>query len=404
MNKTKFFCLVVLFALLATNSCKYSKKPEYLINIEYKGKLTAGQIQYYASYTGLSYDMQMLINKDIEMFRVEYNTIFQGRHIIASGIMIVPKNYLSTVPMLIYNHGTIKKNNTPSLSSSKSVTLDVILVSITSSIFGNVGIVPDFIGYGASATIEHPYIHGESLGQTIFDMVNAVIEYFEINQNTTISYKVVSVGYSEGGYATIAFQKTVQQAQTDIRVIKNYAGAGPYDNIAFIKELMLKNENLDLQHLSSYLWVLSMYKQYMGYSKAYGDIFSASDNNIFAAGNYDFGYSKTYPDINKNPQLLFNSQFIKAVNSESDTEFLQILYKNSLVDFVPKDSLILFHSQADTYVYVVNTDNAYASMQSHNAPVRKEIVPLAAREDHIVAAFTFLQNTVTNMLLTEVFR
>jgi hypothetical protein len=77
--------------------------------------------------------------------------------------------------------------------------------------------------------------------------------------------------------------------------------------------------------------------------------------------------------------------------------------QNSLVDFVPSDSLVLFHSEADSWVYSINTTNAYHKMKSRGAPVRIVIVPEAFGWNHEAALEIFLQSTFTNMIYTNVF-
>jgi dipeptidyl aminopeptidase/acylaminoacyl peptidase len=86
--------------------------------------------------------------------------------------------------------------------------------------------------------------------------------------------------------------------------------------------------------------------------------------------------------------------------NDKDTEFSDILKENTLINFMPSDSLILFHSEADSWVYVSNTENTYAIMKSKGAPVRCEIIPAEENKDHGDAAITFFWSTVMNIFAT----
>jgi hypothetical protein len=150
------------------------------------------------------------------------------------------------------------------------------------------------------------------------------------------------------------------------------------------------------------LWVLSTYINYSDYEKAYDRIFSEEDNGILRNNNYVLGYLAQYP-MNLNPQNLFRPEFIDTILNDKDAKFNEIIKDNTLTDFVPLDSLILFHSEADSWVYVSNTNNAYDKMKNKGAPVRREIIPVEENKDHGEAVIEFLQSTLFNAFATRVF-
>jgi predicted esterase len=404
---TKIFSgniLMAVAALLMLASCgKDREEPvfDFLVEAQSLGTVTAAQLKTIlpADYAAL----RPFVSRGINVYRVTYNTSCNNSALKASGLFIIPENGTAQTPALIYNHGTIG-NRTDALSRNSvlSPTAETTVAYLSASVFGCAALVPDYIGYGVSEATVHPYIHAESLGQSSLDFFRTYVEYAEQIQHLQVSRKVVIVGYSEGGYASVALHKKIQESAHDIQVVKTYAGAGPYDLNASMKETVAKNEDLGAVHLSSYLWVLSTLKTYMDYSKPFDRIFSEQDNAIFQNSHYDFAYLKTYPDINHNSQHLFTPGFISGV-AGADTELSNIMEQNSLVNFVPSDSLILFHSEADAWVYPINTTNAYNRMKSQGAPVRSEIVPMASGLGHEAASAVFLQSTFTNILLTNVF-
>lgn len=62
---------------------------------------------------------------------------------------------------------------------------------------GFVTVIPDFIGYGISKDIVHPYYDMQSAGLSVADMLKAVKYYLKTN-NRAIKDKLFLLGYSVG--------------------------------------------------------------------------------------------------------------------------------------------------------------------------------------------------------------
>jgi pimeloyl-ACP methyl ester carboxylesterase len=315
------------------------------------------------------------VQAGINIYRVEYNTVLNGEGINVSGLFVIPDGLSAQTPIVVYNHWTMQKDEAPSFCNDSQYYTDIGLCYSLASIFRCVILIPDYIGHGISSDTLHPYVHAETLGQASLDIIRAYADYTDITDDAPpANNNVVILGYSEGGYSSVALHKKIQETAKDLSVVKTYAGAGPYDIENFVKEVMMQNMDLSANSISSYLWVLATYVEYSGYTREYAKMFSTADNEILKSNNYSLGYLAKYP-INQNPQNLFHKDFIDDVLNDRDEEFGEILKENSLAHFVPSDSLILFHSEADSWVYVSNTVNTYNNMKRENAPVRCEIIP-----------------------------
>jgi hypothetical protein len=399
----KYLLIIALF--ITITSCKKEEKDipvsvETLTGSEFIGTMTVEQLRSvlndYAAF-------KLFVQTGINLYRIDYNTSCNNKKLKVSGLIIIPAAVSAKTPVVVYNHGTSDRNGTPSRSNTTSFSMDVGLCYAFASIFQCVILIPDYIGYGTSSSVTHPYIHAETLGMTTFDMIRAYVDYTRITPGATEANKnIVILGYSEGGYTSVALHKTIQESGSDINIVKTYAGAGPYDIENFVKDVLRQDKEFAAHILSSYLWVLSTYKEYSGYSKPYDEIFSDSDNDILKNNNYDLGYLVQYP-INLNPKNLFRESFIDAILNDNDTDIQTIFKENTLTDFVPSDSLILFHSEADSWVFVNNTINTFSKMKSKGAPVRCEIIPEYEHKDHSDAAMVFLISSVRNMFATQVF-
>jgi hypothetical protein len=397
--------LLIASVFIAFTACKKEEKGdntlvETLVNARLTGTMTVEQVKAimtnYASF-------KPFVQTGINLYKVEYTTLCNDSKPEVSGLFIIPTNVSAQTPVVVYNHGTSVKNAEPSLSNVSEFSMDIGLCYICASIFNCVILIPDYIGYGTSSHIVHPYIHAETLGQTSFDIIKAYIDYTKITPGATDANRnIVILGYSEGGYTSVALHKKIQESASDIKVVKTYAGAGPYDVENFVKEILRINRDLASHVISSYMWVLATYKEYSGYTKPYDEIYSEEDNLILKNRNYDFGYLVRHP-VNLNPANLFRDDYIEMVLNDRDADLKNILKENTLTDFVPSDSLILFHSEADSWVSVNNTINAFNRMKSKGAPVRCEIVPVGANKDHSDAAVIFFQSSLFNAFATQVF-
>jgi hypothetical protein len=398
--------LLIAAVLVAFTACKEEKDETafvgILTNTTPVGTLSVEQVKsLMTDYT----NFKPFVQTGVSIYKVEYNTVLNSNTLKVSGLFVIPADISAQTPVVVYNHGTMQKDDAPSFCNASNYSADIKLCYIFASVFKCATLIPDYIGYGTSSSTMHPYIHAETLGQTSLDIIRAYADYTKITPDATpANSNVVILGYSEGGYTSVALHKKIQETAPDINIVKTYAGAGPYDVENFVKEVLRKDEDLSANSISSYLWVLSTYKEYSGYTKTYDQIFSEKDNEILRNNNYSLGYLAKYPQ-NLNPQNLFRKEFIDTVLNDKDAEFGKILKENSLADFVPSDSLILFHSEADSWVYVSNSINAYnkIKMKQKNAPVRIELIPAEANKDHEAAAAIFIESAIFNMYTTQVF-
>lgn len=382
-----FFCVICCF------SCSNDDEPQlstdiYLVESVYMGlipksfiELAFSQAASVGTITQEDYEkFAPKLKSNIKAYKITYYTTYQSAKTKVSGIYLIPENPLAENPTIIYAHGTISdKTEAPSVvveGSAINYTLEVFLGFALASISGSPVLMPDYLGYGKSVQVTHPYIHAESLGQTCLDFIRSYKEFAGKEENNIVfNNKIFVTGYSEGGYAAVALCKKMQETNNSgFTVEKTVAGSGAYDHVAFAKEFLAKNTEQDMHMVSSYLWVLDMYKNEYGYSRTYPAIFSAEDNVLLQAGGYDFGYFVPEKlDINTNPELLFLPDFIEDVQLDRDTEFLHILSENSLCSFVLGDSIIFVQGDADTWVYPSNTENAYNYMKANGGKVKKYI-------------------------------
>ncbi len=378
MKERMLFVLLIAVLLVSCSKDNDNSEPvvnDYLVSATFKSELPKEFLQLAIMQAGYTQYLN-LPQGTVNAYAVTYKTQYpKGTPIAASGVFFVPTNINTSMPTVVYTHGTITKEEAPSVAI---VSVEIFFSALIASTFGCVVLMPDYIGYGASANIEHPYIHKESLAQAGVDLVYAFKEYAE-GAKLSFNPSVFITGYSEGGYAAVALQERIQEkiqeptSSLALRVEKTVAGSGPYDNVALTKGLVTKNEECSAHEVSSYLWALSMLKSDYGYSRGYSDIFTADNDTKLRGIGYQMGYfiPENTVKIDTNPARLFKPEFIAGIQNDTDTEMLVVLEQNSLVSFSPADSLIFIYGGADTWVYPINTLNAYNAMQAKGCMVKK---------------------------------
>ena len=140
----------------------------------------------------------------LSLYTITYKTTYLGEEIIASGLVSFPDTD-EPVPILSFNHGTESKH----LDAPSDNLVTYSFFSNAASL-GYIFVMPDYLGFGSSKNILHPYYRSDIVGNTIVDMLKAVKELAEI-EDYNFNGDVFLAGYSEGGFATMAAHKNIEE-------------------------------------------------------------------------------------------------------------------------------------------------------------------------------------------------
>ena len=301
-----------------------------------------------------------LLRYDIRVYKIIYKTTnTDGTEIEASGALIIPKT-TNAVPMISQQHGTIRsESQAPSNYQANSEAF------ITASFFGSNGYIiacPDYIGYGASKSIIHPYEHRESLAQASLDMVRASSE-FVARENANWNKKLMITGYSQGGFATMALQKKIEeQFPNEFNLVASSCGAGAYNKSQFMKDIFNTTTHGIPEYNQLYIWVTQTYNRVYGLNRLMNTIFKEPyATDIQANGNR----ANVAISIN----TAYQDAFKKGVNDGTDTKFLDAVKDNDIFDWAPKTETQLYHGDADQQVFYSNSATAEKAMKAKGGKV-----------------------------------
>ncbi|RAK64702.1 hypothetical protein DLM85_18650 [Hymenobacter edaphi] len=320
-----------------------------------------------------------LIRYPIRVYRLTYATKTPaGQPVTASGALLVPTVPAGQqLPLLSYQHGTISpldEGKAPSYYSSGSEIYSAVSVLAST---GYVVSAPDYIGYGASKTQPHPYEHAESLALTSLDMLRAAKEFCQ-QQQAGLNAKTFLLGYSEGGFATLALHRLMEaEATGEFTVTASAPGAGAYHKSAFATYIM--NATQPLNFLSSYVWVLDTYNRIYGLNRPASFYYNEPYATQLA--------SNPLSPVPALPATLFTPALRAAVLAGTDQPLTRTFVANDIHDWKPRAPLALFHGTADDYVPFFNSQDAYNAMRARGA-TQVELRPIQGG-NHFTAAPTY---------------
>lgn len=366
--KAYYFIFPVIFFIV--NGCKTSTTDpapvadKYLVSSTLIGTYSKSDLGTRAtSFGGDPLTIQIvksLLVYEVKAYKIIYKTKnTDGTEIQASGALIIP-TVVDGVPMISQQHGTIRTDlQAPSNYQTNSEAYS------TASIFASNGFIvacPDYIGYGVSKNLEHPYEHRESLAQTSLDMIRASSEFIakeKINWNK----KLMITGYSQGGFATMSLQKKIEeQFPTEFNLVASSCGAGAYNKTQFMKDLINNTTHGIPEYNQLYIWVTQTYNRVYGLNRLMNTYFKEPyATDIQANGNN--------ASVKVSINLAFTDAIRKTVNDGTDKQFLDAVKDNDVFDWAPKTETQLFHGNADLQVFYNNSVTAEKAMKAKGGKV-----------------------------------
>lgn len=342
---------------------------QYLVTSTKVSSFDAILLQFGASQQGLGTIANQL-KYDIDIYEIEYKTTYLDTEITASGLIGVPDTNIE-MPMLSFQHGTLAANSDAPTASTEGT----FYASFAS--LGYVSIIPDFIGFGSSAEIIHPYYHEESTAQSVVDMIRATQEFIRemgINSNG----KLFLAGYSEGGYATMVAHKAIEEKYADeFDLIASAPASGGYDLIG-MKDYLI---SLDAYDQPFYLAFLSIaYTEVYSWSSLLSDLFNEPYASEIPAL---FDGSKSGSQINAALTTditdLLTEDFRLRHNDSKFELFNQELQNNSPINWQPDRPMYMYHGTADVTVPYETSQSTYDHLLDAGASTGK--VSLTPLED-----------------------
>ena len=283
---------------------------------------------------------------DVKVYSIVYETVdWNGEPRQASGAIYVPDddNPDMKYPLYSSQHGTeSKRTNVASVAPLRGFD------ALFSASVGYIGISPDFLGLGISTDVFHPYIH-RFVAEGVVDMIRAT-KNFACGNDIQLNDQLFLIGYSEGGYVTMATHKVIEESYSDeFTVTASAPMAGPHDILTQANWVL----SLDSFSAPGYAgYVSKTYLAIYQWDRTYADYFQSP----YAERMDDlFDGTKTIGTINdalaNKITDLYQPQFLTDYFGDGEQDLKNAYIENSVYDWTPKAPIKLFHGDADEAVY-----------------------------------------------------
>ncbi len=387
------FLLTVFFAGcdLSNNGDDEDPQPtdEYLLTYEehvsYSSLIIKALIEnFLPAYPELG-DILNDIEHGVTVYKITYTTTFNDEEIIASGLVSVPFTQGIEFPILSFQNGTNSLHReAPSVKPDSEFYLLLEFLAST----GFVVSIPDYLGFGASDQMFHPYLDKESTVQTVIDMTRAVKELINNHLDTEISDDLYINGYSQGGWATMQLQKEIEEKySSEFNLVASACGAGPYD-LNYINSYILQQTTYPEPYFVGYIY--NSYIQLGSITNPASDVFNSPYNERIMSL-----YDGTLSGDEINAQLttsvagLFTADYIQNYTNEKYSSVTTSLISNSIEAWKTVTPTMIIHGTDDSFVPTKVSENIYLDFRAKGVTsdqITYVSIPDADHESAIIPA------------------
>jgi pimeloyl-ACP methyl ester carboxylesterase len=386
-----FFMFVCVFVFSCSED-EPGSKPTLVQSTKILSR-SAGELRTFLMISG--FELANELQYDVDIYKVTYRTTYKDEEIIASGLVILPKTSKS-VGMVSFQHGTITAQSEAPTNLALSNSQLILYAALGSA--GFIGVVPDFIGFGESDEIFHPYYVEEATASAVIDNLKAAQE-LAAKQNVKFNQKLMLAGYSQGGYATMATHKSIEEnGLSGFDLIASFPASGGYD-VKGMQEYFFNETTYDQPYYLAY--VARSYQSYYEWpnviSQFFKEPYASRILTLFTSTN-------TAGAINAQLTNVISDYVVADLIANIDTkaeykDLKDAFIENSLTDWTPTKRMFMYHGDADTTVPFQNsvyTHNEFIGNGASSQVVTLKTLPEA---DHGSGVAPYLEEFMKEALL-----
>jgi dienelactone hydrolase len=300
---------------------------------------------------------------------------------VESALMWVPFTWgrPRSFPVISYQHGTqVYEDSAPSrfrpnplsvlYSPDPTGALQNYVECIVGALMASAGyivVMPDYVGFGASTVPDHPYVT-MALGGSVTGALGAA--------ETALSGKVVSpngkvflTGYSEGGYATMAGARAVQDAGGALSAIVPCDGA--YDLSGTMLDQMLDKE---VKVPSYLLYAASGYHALYPADVVYEDLLQEKWAVLLKQGLFDGTHTNAEIaalGLPPRPREMLTETAAAQLDVGAGPVYKRLAENDAWNGWIPMAPVIFVHCPQDDVVPYENATEARDALLAKGVPV-----------------------------------
>lgn len=365
--------------------------PETLLSHEIVVTKTRTEIQSFIKGRGFPVP-DSEIKSGANIYRFTYKTSLNGQLVEASGLVALPDTD-DPVGMISFQHGTIAAHD--EAPSETSATSEIMMFYAAMATPGMIGVVPDFIGFGSSKNILHPYYVEEATADAVIDALKAARE-LALVEGLQFNERLMLAGYSQGGYATMAAHKAIEAEQPEhFNLIASFPAAGGYD-VKAMQEYFFAQEAyhepfyiayVAMAYKTTYAWTQPLSNMFRS---PYADKIPGLFNGLKSGGEINAELTNDISELIQ-PELIANIDADPAYKYITDA-----FVANSLTDWTPKAKMFMYHGTLDNTVPYQNSVGVFNVLSGRAQPgvVTFTDLPFATHSTGVTPYIIELMNKV----------
>lgn len=347
--------LLLAGVMLSCNDDVNSARPEettrrnYLVSADSVNSIPLSTLRDFALLSGQT-GFGALVRYGVTTYKLVYETYYQGKPVQASGLLYVPQGLTKPAPVVSLQHGTtFEKDGAPSVQG------DYTGMEYFASA-GYIAVMPDYIGYGSSAQIFHPYYDEQHSATAVIDMIKSANEFLK-EKKIAANDQLFLAGYSEGGYVTLAAAKELETKKAhNLSVTAVAAGAGGYN----LEEMLESVTSGSYYAYPSYLaFVLMSYNTTYNWNKPLSYFFRPryADALKSAMDGNSSGWQINNKLTTNVKELLDPGFYARLKSPDGEPELKAALRENSVAGWNSALPIRLFHGTRDEIIPYQNSES-----------------------------------------------
>jgi alpha-beta hydrolase superfamily lysophospholipase len=298
-----------------------------------------------------------LLKYGVKSYTLVYQTSWKGEIINASGLVLVPAGIKEPAAVLSIQHGTtFLKDEAPSASGGYT----------GMELFASAGYIvfmPDYLGYGTSSQLFHPYYDKKHSATSVIDMIKSGKQFLS-KEKIPFNDKLFLAGYSEGGFVTLAAAEEIERNPShQLKLNAIAAGAGGYDLSQMLKSVTTESYYSFPAYLA---FVLMSYNKTYDWNKSLEYFFKdryADALNKYMNGKYGPGTINSH--LTTNVSALLNTNFYAQLKkSEGEMQLKRALKNNTVAGWKTQTPIRLYHGTKDEIIPYRNSEVTFTSFQT----------------------------------------
>ena len=359
MSKSKYLSLLLAGVVMGCSEDVASERSAaggtYLVSATPVDTISLQQLKGLAQFSGQG-DWAELVKHGVTTYKVIYATPYKGSSIQASGVVYVPDNLSRPAPLISLQHGTTFVGKDAPSENGGFSGMEYFAAA------GYITFMPDYIGYGSSAEIFHPYYDRRHSASSVIDGIKSVKELLN-EKMIPHSDQIFLAGYSEGGYVTLAAAREMEQNSSHgLKVTAVAAGAGGYDMEEMLRTVI---ENRYYTYPSYLSFVLMAYNITNDWNKPLSYFFQEKYAELLPTlmdGEHD-GW-QINAGLTSEVSRLLNGKFYAGLSDpEAEVEFQLALKENSVSGWKTTLPVRLYHGTRDEIIPAQNSEVTLANFQ-----------------------------------------